>query len=366
MGDYYSIMSVLPAAPPEAIKKAYRRLAKELHPDRNHAPDAEDQFKSLVEAYEVLSNPAKRAKYDCERADGSVVADAIGLSAIVKAKNKALSLLHDRDFDGLFMMGRNPATPGEARELAQDWAVSLGFEKRNIPGLEEIAGCQEFREKAREDASYRINTIWASQKHYGKIFHATKLPGVRGKAALVDSLRIVADLLLKGKSEQLLIVAEGDFHDNLREAAGKGAARVFSRKGDTVSIGKLKTNPKVLASVREYAEVYEKSGPGLEKVRISQDTSQPYVLRVFEGMMGVKLLAKAGDRDNLVLIARKSGEFWSVPEEVWRYASEALAAMNSAPRAPRGRGTDGDFQSPHRNREPLAAAARTSGQKMKA
>ena len=47
------------------IKKAFRRLARELHPDVNsHDPEAEDKFKEAAEAYEVLSDPERRATYD--------------------------------------------------------------------------------------------------------------------------------------------------------------------------------------------------------------------------------------------------------------------------------------------------------------
>jgi molecular chaperone DnaJ len=63
--DYYQILDVARDASEADIKKAYRRLAMKLHPDRN--PDdkaAEEQFKEAKEAYEVLSEPAKRATYD--------------------------------------------------------------------------------------------------------------------------------------------------------------------------------------------------------------------------------------------------------------------------------------------------------------
>lgn len=62
--DYYAILGVSRDAKTSDIRKAYRKLAKELHPDVNKAPDAEEKYKEINEAYEVLKDKDKRAKYD--------------------------------------------------------------------------------------------------------------------------------------------------------------------------------------------------------------------------------------------------------------------------------------------------------------
>jgi len=62
--DYYKIMGVDRDASQDEIKRAYRKLARKYHPDVSKEPDAEERFKEIGEAYEVLKDPEKRAAYD--------------------------------------------------------------------------------------------------------------------------------------------------------------------------------------------------------------------------------------------------------------------------------------------------------------
>jgi molecular chaperone DnaJ len=64
VADHYEVLGVDRNASADDIKKAYRRLARELHPDVNPSPDASDQFKLVTHAYDVLSDPEQRQQYD--------------------------------------------------------------------------------------------------------------------------------------------------------------------------------------------------------------------------------------------------------------------------------------------------------------
>src|ERR1700693_150468 len=64
--DYYQVLGVAKNASEKDIKSAYRRLARKWHPDANpkNPKEAEEKFKEIAEAYEVLGDPEKRKKYD--------------------------------------------------------------------------------------------------------------------------------------------------------------------------------------------------------------------------------------------------------------------------------------------------------------
>ena len=62
--DFYDVLGIPRSATSDEIKKAFRKLAMKYHPDRNKAPDAEEKFKEINAAYEVLSDPNKRQQYD--------------------------------------------------------------------------------------------------------------------------------------------------------------------------------------------------------------------------------------------------------------------------------------------------------------
>ncbi len=75
-GDLYAVMGVVKTASDDEIKKAYRKLALKLHPDKNTAARAEEAFKALSKAFSCLSDPDKRAYYDRTGFESTAAAQA--------------------------------------------------------------------------------------------------------------------------------------------------------------------------------------------------------------------------------------------------------------------------------------------------
>lgn len=147
MSDYYQILGVARDASDADIKKAYRRLAMEYHPDRNNTPEAEAKFKELSEAYQVLADPTKRAHYD---RFGSAPSGAGGYGGFQHVDLAEALNIFMRDFGGMggfesIFGGR--AGGGDVRR-GQDVRVTVRVSleevasgaKRSIK-LKTLAGC---------------------------------------------------------------------------------------------------------------------------------------------------------------------------------------------------------------------------------
>jgi molecular chaperone DnaJ len=150
VSDFYVLLGVAREATEAEIKKAYRKLAMEFHPDRNPSPQAEGRFKEITEAYEVLRDPQKRAAYD-RYGKAGVGAGASGFGFHHVDLSEALNIFM-RDFGGfesLFGGGRRSRTD---ERRGQDirvtvrltlTEVALGAKRSvKLKSLERCTACQ--------------------------------------------------------------------------------------------------------------------------------------------------------------------------------------------------------------------------------
>ena len=92
MADFYAVLGVARTASDDDIKKAYRKLAMTYHPDRNNgSKEAEERFKEITEAYDVLRDPQKRAAYDRTARPGFAAAAARASITSISPKRSASS-----------------------------------------------------------------------------------------------------------------------------------------------------------------------------------------------------------------------------------------------------------------------------------
>jgi len=120
--DYYEVLGVSRTASQEEIKKAFRRLAMQYHPDRNKEPGAEERFKEINKAYEVLSDPEKRAAYD--RFGHAGVGNGMGATGFEGFNFGGFGDIFDAFFGGT--MTRTRRGPGRGAALRVN--LTLGFE----------------------------------------------------------------------------------------------------------------------------------------------------------------------------------------------------------------------------------------------
>jgi DnaJ-class molecular chaperone len=158
--DYYKILGVEKNAPPEEIKKAFRKLAVKYHPDRNpNDKSAEDRFKEINEAYAVLSDPKKKEEYDTYGSSGfhkqysqEDIFRGFDFSNVYKDMGAGGGEdIFSRLFGGSFGRGGFRAGPKRGGDLEME--VEIGF-RDAVQGAEKLVGFR--RNGQREELKIKI------------------------------------------------------------------------------------------------------------------------------------------------------------------------------------------------------------------
>lgn len=139
MNDYYADLGVARDASPEDVKRAYRKAARRLHPDVNPGPEAEEQFKKVSQAYDVLSDAEKRRSYDM----GS---DPYAAGAAGFGQGFSFSDIMDAFFGGQGAGGRGPRSrTARGQDALVRLDIDLGdavFGAQKDLTIETAVGCQ--------------------------------------------------------------------------------------------------------------------------------------------------------------------------------------------------------------------------------
>ncbi len=145
--DYYDVMGVPRGATPEEVKKAFRRLAMKYHPDRNKNHDAAERFKEINEAYEVLSDPERRAMYD--RFGHAAAESPFGARGFEGFSFGGFGDIFDAFFGGTTAQRRAPRRGADLRQR-----VTLTFE-------EAAFGCEKTVDVTSVEVCSRCNGVRA-------------------------------------------------------------------------------------------------------------------------------------------------------------------------------------------------------------
>lgn len=197
--DYYEILGVPRGADAQEIKRAYRKLAMEFHPDRNAAPDAEEKFKELTRAYEVLSDDENRARYD-RFGHAGVNGNGAGAQGFEGFQNfDGFGDIFDAFFGGQQRGGRRRRGPARGADLRYNLKIS--FEEAVFGAEKEVEftrmeRCDRCSGKGAEPGS-DLTTCpecngageirRAQQSIFGQFVNVTACPRCQGEGRIISN-----------------------------------------------------------------------------------------------------------------------------------------------------------------------------------
>jgi molecular chaperone DnaJ len=331
VSDYYDLLGVSRGASEAEIKKAYRKLAMDYHPDRNPSPDAEARFKEITEAYEVLRDPQKRSAYD-RYGKAGVGAGGAGFHHVDLAE--ALNIFM-RDFGGMagfesiFGGRRSPRDERRGQDIRVTVRltlddVALGAKKTvKIKGPDRCATCQGTGAKPGTKTS-TCKTCGgsgevrrATRSMFGQFISVAPCPTCEGEGVTINDPCEVCrgDGRVRGERTVTVDIPAGVSSNNYLTLRGQGAAGIrngpsgdlivmldikdderFERQGDDLVYDlPLSFSQAALGGDHEVPTPY-----GPESLQIPAGTQPETVLRL-RGR-GLPVLGQDGKGDLLVRV----------------------------------------------------------------
>ena len=241
MSDYYVLLKVPRTASEIEIKKAYRKLAMEYHPDRNSAPEAEARFKEITEAYEVLRDPEKRSAYDRYGKAGVGAGGGFGFHHV--DLSEALNIFM-RDFgamggfESIFGGGRSRSSERRGQDIRVTvrltlTEVALGVKKTvKIKSLDRCSACRGTGAKAGSQpatcsgcgGSGEVRR--AARSMFGQFISVAPCPTCNGEGSLITEPCEVCrgEGRVRGDRTVSVDVPAGVSSNNYLTLRGQGAA----------------------------------------------------------------------------------------------------------------------------------------------
>jgi molecular chaperone DnaJ len=332
VSDYYALLGCSRTATESEIKKAYRKLAMEYHPDRNSAPQAEARFKEITEAYEVLRDPEKRATYDRYGKAGLGAGGGFGFHHV--DLGEALNIFM-RDFGGMggfesiFGGGRSRSDQRKGQDIKVTvrltlTEVALGVKKTvKIKSLERCTACNGSGAKAGTQPATCSGcggtgeVRRAARSMFGQFISVAPCPTCNGQGTIIPQPCEVCrgEGRVRGERTVPVEVPAGVSGNNYLTLRGLGAAgprggpsgdllvmldikddERFERQGDDLIFDlSLSFSQAALGSEHEIPTPY-----GVETLSIPPGTQPETVLRVRS--KGLPVLGQEGKGDLLIRV----------------------------------------------------------------
>jgi molecular chaperone DnaJ len=332
VSDYYALLGCSRTASETEIKKAYRKLAMEYHPDRNSAPEAEARFKEITEAYEVLRDPEKRTAYDRYGKAGVGGSGGFGFHHV--DLGEALNIFM-RDFGGMggfesiFGGGRSRSDQRRGQDIKVTvrltlTEVALGAKKNvKIKSLERCSVCQGSGAKAGSKPTTCTGcggsgeVRRAARSMFGQFISVAPCPTCNGEGTVIAEPCEVCrgEGRVRGERTVTVEVPAGVSANNYLTLRGQGAAgprggpsgdllvmldikedERFERQGDDLIYDlSLSFSQAALGGVHEVPTPY-----GEESLKVSSGTQPETILRIRN--KGLPILGQDGHGDLLVRV----------------------------------------------------------------